>query len=520
MPQTTTSKYWLDQVLDQIQARTQDEVVICSGITPSGPYHVGHTREILTAEALRRGLADRGQASTHIHNVDDFDALRKRYPFLPERYAAEAGKPVYLVPAPDGKSKSYAEQYFSSYAAAAERLGIPMQIWRSHEEYQVGAFADIIRLVLERRDDIGRILETVSGREIPADWQPVQILDAANQNLRTAAFIEFDRRSGLVSYRSVDGAVKQADIAKGQVKLDWRIDWPARWKLLGVTAEGFGKEHATKGGSYDTGAAICREIFETEPPFPVPFNPINLKGDNRKMSSSIGNLITIDQALEIIPPDVLRYFVFKSLPQKVLEFDPGVGMYHLIDEFALTEQAVQANQTTEFAAAWKVAVLDSNQATVSSVPFSHLVTTYQAARGDSARVLELLTKTHPGAVQIEAEVIKRELSYIGRWLASDFAPEQVKFTVLETTPEMELTAMEREYIGALASQLETAEWTGEALQAVIFSSAKDQAIQPRDAFQLLYKLFIGQTAGPKLGPFLATLEREFVLARLRAPELQ
>lgn len=517
MNQETTSRYWLDSVLDQVQARTSGRVLVCSGITPSGPYHVGHGREILTAEAIRRGLEARGQEAHHIHNVDDFDALRKRYPYLPESYEQEAGKPVYLVPAPDGISKSYAEQYFSEYAAAADKLGIPMEIWRSHQEYQKGAFADVIHTALQRRDDIARILAEISGREVDAAWQPVQILDAQTSSLRTAEFLSYDQSAQLVHYRAEDGTELIADPKRGQVKLDWRVDWPARWHMLGVVVEGFGKEHATKGGSYDTGAAIQREIFGTEPPIPVPFNPINLKGDTQKMSSSLGNLVSIGDALEIIPPDVLRYFVFKSLPQKVLEFDPGLGMYNLVDEYAATETAVQAGEPTDFEAAWKVSALDPAHATVSTVPFSHLVTVYQTARREARAALALLKQTHPQAVENQSQILEREFGYIGKWLDSKYAPESVKFFVQETLSSLDLdmNSSQLNYLTALQTRLESGAWDGESIQAAIFETAKAQELPPRDAFTLLYELFIHKTAGPKLGPFLASLEPDFVLARLK-----
>lgn len=510
-----TSQYWLDGILDAVAERAKGApVLVCSGITPSGPYHVGHAREILTAEAIRRGLELRGHEARHMHNVDDFDALRKRYEYLPESYEQEAGKPVYLVPAPDGESASYAEQFFAAYAAAAEKLGIPMQIWRSHEEYQAGKFADVITTALQRRDDIARILETISHREVPSDWQPVQILDAASQSLRTAEFLRFDDQAGMVEYRSSDGTTRTADIHKGEVKLDWRVDWPARWHMLGVTVEGFGKEHATKGGSYDTGAAIQREIFGTEPPIPVPFNPINLKGDTRKMSSSLGNLVTIDQALEFIPPEVLRYFVFKSVPSKVLEFDPGLGMYNLIDEFAATERAAQTDEPTQFEQAWRVSVLKSDEATISTIPYSHLVATYQASRMDSDRTLELLGHTHPEQVKQEEEVIRRELTYVQRWLHTDYAPESVTFSVSEDLPSVEIDLPEEMFLKVLADTYPD-QPEADAVQTLIFETAKAQSLQPREAFKLLYRLFIQKDAGPKLGGFLADLDREFVVARLK-----
>lgn len=511
----TTSNYWLELLLDEIaQRKSSGRVLVASGITPSGPYHVGHAREILTAEAVRRGLEARGREALHVHNVDDFDALRKRYTYLPERFEAEVGKPVYLVPSPEEDGKSYAEHFFARYAAAAEKLAIPMEIWRSHEEYQRGVFAEAILTALQRRDEIAKILHRVSTREVPAEWQPVQILDITTQSLRTATYLGFDAERGLVEYRAQDGSIHTADIAAGQVKLDWRIDWPARWAILGVDVEGFGKEHATKGGSYDTGAAIVREIFDAEPPIPVPFNPINLHGETKKMSSSLGNLITIEDALEIIPPDILRYFVFKSLPAKVLSFDPGLGMAQLIDEYAEVETAVRAGESAEFADAWKVAALDQAHATVSGVPFTHLATVFQTARGNIERVMQLLQQTHPKEVELDADVIERELVYVQRWLER-FAPESLVFEVQAELPSVELTDIHEHYLNALADKFGITAWEGDSLQVEIFAVAQGMDVPPREAFQLLYKLFIARTAGPKLGPFLASLEPEFVLQRLR-----
>ncbi len=517
---TLPSKYWLDKLLDMIAERKPSgEVLVASGITPSGPYHVGHSREILTAEAVRRGLEARGRMVRHMHNVDDFDALRKRYAYLPEQFQAEVGKPVYLVPSPAGDGASYAEHYFSRYAAAAEQLEIPMEIWRSHEEYQRGVFTQAILTALERRNEIADILKRISERDVPTDWQPIQILDITTQSLRTAEFLSYDVQRKLVEYRAADGRVHTADIATGQVKLDWRVDWPARWAILGVDVEGFGKEHATKGGSYDTGSAIIREIFEAEPPIPVPFNPIHLHGETKKMSSSLGNLITIEDALQIIPPDILRYFVFKSLPNKVLSFDPGLGMAQLIDEYAATESAVRQGDMAEFADAWRVAVLDQAHATVSTIPFTHLATVYQTARKDVDSTLALLERTHPHETHEQASVIKRELAYLDRWL-DRFAPDSLKISLLDQPPVIELSTEEAVYLERLATALTESPWDGDTLQAVIFATAQAVDLQPKVAFQLLYKLFLGRTAGPKLGPFLASLEADFVLGRLRAMTTQ
>ncbi|MGL5335999.1 MAG: lysine--tRNA ligase, partial [Enterovibrio sp.] len=282
----TELRYWLDQLVAGIvKNHPEGKIIVSSGISPSGPYHVGHAREILTAEAVVRGLLEVGREVEHLHFVDAHDALRKRYPYLPESYEAEAGKPLVEIPAPDGKSKSYAHQYFADYSRSAKLLGINMQVVWTNELYDQGKFADLIKTSILKRDEIDKILKKVSGRSVEKDWLPIQILDETNKSLRTAKYIGFDPQTGIVNYLAADGQEHQADIRRGQVKLDWRIDWPARWVLYGVQVEGFGREHATKGGSYDTGKAIAKEIFGVEAPLPVPYEIIALKGDTKKMSS-------------------------------------------------------------------------------------------------------------------------------------------------------------------------------------------------------------------------------------------
>lgn len=509
-------RYWLDQLIARvIQAHPEGTITISSGISPSGPYHVGHAREILTAEAVARGLAGVGREVEHLHFVDAHDALRKRYPYLPESYEAEAGKPLVEIPAPDGRSKSYAHQYFADYQYSAELLGIDMQIIWVNELYDHGKFTNLIIKSLDKRDEIAKILKKVSGRSVESDWLPIQILDETNRSLRTAKYIGFDPQTGMVSYLASDGSRRQADISKGQVKLDWRIDWPARWVLYGVQVEGFGREHATKGGSYDTGVVVAKEIFGVEAPIPVPYEIIALKGDSKKMSSSLGNLVTLRDSLQIIPPEVLRYFTFKSRPERQLNFDPGAGLYSLVDEYARTESETLAGEEPEFKRAWQTASLKGDRHVVSTVPYSHLVMVYQTAQGNIDTVFELLNKTgHQKAVETQGESIRRELEYISRWL-NRFAPDSVKFEVQKLLPQLRLSENQKTFLSELTIGLEQIAPSAEAIHQQIYDVAIKVGLKPAEAFKTIYNLFLNRDHGPKVGFFLASLDWEFVLSRLR-----
>lgn len=516
MNQQSSSSYWLDHLVGHIiKAQPKGEIVISSGISPSGPYHVGHAREILTADAVRRGLVEAGRKARHLHFVDNLDVLRKRYPYLDESYEQEVGKPLYDIPAPDGKSPSYGEQFFSEYEKSARMLGVEMEVLKANELYGSGKFKEMIDLCLKKRDEIAKILLDVSGREVTEQWQPIQILDQTTGKLNTAQFLNYDSAKGLVEYEASDGNIYMADTAKGQVKLDWRLDWPARWAMFGVQVEGFGREHATKGGSYDTGEVIAREIFGVEPPIPVPYDIISLKGETKKMSSSLGNLITLYEALEFIPPEILRYFTFKSRPDRQLNFDPEIGLYNLMDEYAKTESATLAGEEPEFKRSWQIASLTGGDHVISSVPFSHMVTVYQTANGNMGTILELLKRTgHQQAVSKQESAIKKELSYIDRWLEK-FAPEKVKFNILKQVPKLKLSDTQENFIAILATKLESSDMNPEIIHNSVYETSLESDLKPAEAFKTIYELFIGKQYGPKIGFFLSCLKKEFVVDRLR-----
>jgi len=508
-------RYWLDILVANILEKyPEGELIVSSGISPSGPYHVGHAREILTAEAVVRAVREAGRKIRHLHFVDAFDPLRKRYPYLPESYDQEAGKPLYTIPAPDGKSKSYADQFFGEYEKSAKKLGIDMEIIWTHELYVQGMFTDSIALALRKRDEIAKILFDVSGREVLDEWQPIQILDESTGMLNTAKFVGYDYDTNKAHYIGADGNEYFADASKGQIKLDWRMDWTARWKLFGVQIEGFGREHATKGGSYDTGVVLAKEIFGIEAPIPVPYDTINLKGESKKMSSSLGNLVTLLDSLEIIPPEVLRYFTFKSRPEKQLGFDPGLGLYTLIDEYAKTESATLAGEEPEFKRAWQVASLSGDEHVVSTVPFSHMVTLYQTAQGDEEMIIDMLKRTgHEEAASTQKESIKRELVYVKNWI-DRYAPENIKFEIQKQIPEIEISSEQNKFLETLQGKIEQTNMEADAIHEAVYDSAVANELKPAEAFRLIYQLFLNKNQGPKVGFFLSSLDKDFVLNRI------
>ncbi len=513
----TSSNYWLDIIVDAaIAAHPTGEIVVSSGISPSASYHIGHFREALTADAIAWGIRQRGRQARHLHVVDNFDPLRRRYDFLPEAFEAYVGWPICLVPDPWDCHSSYVVHFTEEFKAAAHQMGVEMEVVYSYEDqYQTGKMVPYIERALAQIPELRSILKAVSHRDTPEDWAPIQII-SDSKSLNEWRYVSHDTKSKLLTYRRPDGSTGELSYADGRVKLNWRLDWPARWALHGVNVEPFGKEHATKGGSYDTGAAFVKQIFGAEAPLPLPYDTINLLGDNKKMSSSLGNLITPAAALEVMPPEILRYFVLKSQPKHILYFDSGIGLFHLVDEFSKLEEAVLAGHHPEFTEAYRVATAIGSDRTIAPIAFSHLVSVYQAARGDSAKALEILRRTdYEAVVDRDEAVIEREFTFVANWLAK-YAPENVKFSVQDDMPRLELSDEQRTFLTKLAGTIESEhDLNGQGMHDAIYAAAEFAGLKPSHAFVALYRVILAQDSGPKAGWFLASLDQDLLVQRLR-----
>lgn len=503
---------WLDKIASEIEANwPEGEILIESGVSPSGTYHVGTLREVLTCDAILLELRRRGRQAKHIHYVDDLDPLRKVPVNVPSNFEKYLGRPYCDVPAPDGSDQSYADFFLNDFLGAAKELHMDMEVVRSHEKYRSGAMVEVIEKALLSLDGIRQIIEKVSGRKLEADWAPIQIME--DEYLKNRRFSSIDTTAKTVTYLDADNNRQTIGYADGKVKLNWRVDWPARWSMLGVQVEPFGRDHATKGGSYDTGAEIAKSVFKHQPPFPVPYNFINLVGETKKMSKSTGQIIAISELTKVLPAEVVRFFTLRYSPDKLLFFDENEGVTKLIDDYAAL--LAKPNKTEDDQRLIDICSV-GHDTTVSSVPFSHLVASYQASLKDPQKTLEVIGRTeHSAAAEKEAAVIQKELSFINNWL-DKWAPDDVKFELLDQPPT-NLTAQETEFLQALAKKIAQApdQADGEWFHKIIYDLKDEASLEPKQMFSTLYMALIGKEQGPRAGWFLSILPRDWLIARLK-----
>ena len=505
---------WLIKLVDEIVEKfPEGPILVESGASPSGTYHIGHLREIVTCDAILLELRRRGREARHVQFADDLDALRKIPVNIPAEFEKYLGRPLCDAPAPDGSEGSYADYFLNGFVASAEILNVEMEVIRSHEKYRSGFFVSAIERALDKLPEARQTLETISGRKLDDNWSPIQIME--DGYLKNRRFVSIDTGAKTITYQEFEGGENTVRYDDGQVKLDWRLDWPARWWLMGVNVEPFGRDHASAGGSFDTGEALMRHVYEAPAPIPVPYDFINRAGDTKKMSASKGTGIAADEAVKVLPAEVLRYFILSAPPEKRLYFDPEDGVVRLIDEFAALSARTDLSEDEQHTL--DICTRGSQQRTVSRVPFSHLVASYQAALKDASATIEIVGRTeHAKTVEEDREIIQRELKFIDAWL-STWAPEDVKFTLRESVDASEFDDNEKQFLNALAEKIEAApaEADGEWFHKAAYELREQFGLEPKALFGCLYKLLIGKSSGPRAGWFLSLLPRDWLLRRLR-----
>ena len=509
--------HWADRVAEDV-LRDGRPPVLSTGISPSGEIHIGNMREVLTADAVYRALADRGVAARFNFVADNFDPLRRVYPFLDERrYAGLVGRPLSEIPCPCGQHESYAEHFLIPFLRSLRDLGVEVEVVRADRLYKSGRMTPWIVRALAARDALAAVLAEHTGKQVAADWSPFQPLCPSCGRITAARVSGFDAAAETVDYACECGDAGRVPMAGGG-KLVWRIDWPARWAELGVTVEPFGKDHATRGGSYETGARIAREVFGSEPPLPIPYEWIRLKGQG-DMSSSKGNVLAIGTILEVVPPEALRYLVMRERPNRTIAFDPGLPLLALVDELDNQEaRGHSAQRSVPSPHPGDERAIELSRAggfRPVGVPFKHLVVVAQAARFDEAAVARILERT--GYAGVDRAALGERLRHVERWLAT-FAPEDMRFVVAESLPREadELDADQRRFLALLAAALAPG-MDGEAIHARIYEVAGAMpGVPPARLFQAIYLALIGKTRGPRAGWFLSLLGTEFCAERFRA----
>lgn len=507
--------FWADEIAEKLDKKKQQ--LVDDAWSASGFAHVGSLRGVILHDIANKALLNDGLKSRFTFILDDFDPMDGLPGYLDKnKYLPEMGKPLFMISSPT-KGKNLAQYFGEDFIETANRAGsFPEFLWM-HEIYKKGLMNDVIKEALDNAEKIREIYKRISGGERGDTWFPFQPICEKCGKIGTTTVNAWDREK--VSYiceeKKVDwatGCGYEGNISPfdGTGKLYWRVEWPARWKALGVTVEGEGKDHWAAGGSRDMANVLTREIFKYDSPQDIRYDFLVIGG--RKMSSSKGLGVSAKEMSEMLPKEVLRYLMSKN-PKKVIEFDPnGNTIPLLFDDYDRAMSAYTKEiDFPDLGRAYEI-VQEKGFEPGYRMRFSKVALAIQMPKID----IHEEAKSEKGSALTKSELtnLDERIEYAQKWL-DNYAPDDFVFKVLEKEPKIQLSDIQKEFLGKLADVYKGKKtWKGDELHSELHEIKKSMEISPKDAFSAIYLSFLGKESGPQAGWLLASLDHEFVATRL------
>ena len=343
--------FWADKIADDLikKNKGKKEFVCASGITPSGTVHIGNFREVITTDLVVRALKEKGKKVKFIYSWDDYDRFRKVPENIPEEkkkeYEKYLGLPVSDIPSPFGDKKSYARHFEDEFEKSLKKVGIKPNFIRQNEMYKKCKYSHLIKKALDERKEIIKILDKYRKEPLEEDWMPIEVYceKCHRDNTKIQDVDGYE-----IEYSCDCGHWAKFDFRKkGNVKMKWRVDWPARWSYEKVDFEPGGNDHSVEGGSYTTGKEIVKKIYDYDAPMYVMYDFVSVKGQGGKISSSKGNALTLDEVEEVYEPEILRYIFVGTRPNKGFEISFDNDVIKIYEDYDELERKYYSGKADE-----------------------------------------------------------------------------------------------------------------------------------------------------------------------------
>ena len=466
-----------------------------TGYGPSGLPHIGTFGEVARTTMIRRAFQTISDIPTRlICFSDDLDGMRKVPDNVPNREMLQANlqRPLTSVPDPFGEYESFGAHNNAMLRRFLDTFGFEYEFVSATDFYRSGRFDAVLRRAAERYDAVMQVMLASLRQERQQSYSIFLPISPQSGRVLYVPLKEVNAAAGTITFDDEDGTETTLPVTGGNVKLQWKPDFGARWAALDVDFEMYGKDHSTNTPIYDS---IC-EILGGRRPEHFTYE-LFLDEDGEKISKSKGNGLTIDEWLAYASPESLAYFMYgKPKTAKRLHFDV---IPRAVDEYHQQLRAF-AGQDAAARLANPVWHIHRGQPPKSDmvISFAMLLNLASAANAHDKAVLwgfirkyapEARPETHP---QLDA--------------AAGFA---VRYFEDFVRPAKTYRPAEPREAAALADlRARLAGWDGpadaEALQNLVFAVGNAHGFEPLRAwFAAIYEVLLGAVQGPRFGGFIA-----------------
>lgn len=505
--------FWADKIASELKSSGLQRVDDMK--TPSGRIHVGALRGVIIHDLAYKALLDAGIKAKYTYVFDDHDPMDSLPVYLPqEKYKKFMGFPLNKIPSPGPGAKSFAEFYALGFKEVFQKLGSnPEIIWSSHL-YESGKMDEGIKKCLDNAEIIREIYKRIAGADLSTDWFPFSVICEKCGKVGTTKVYAWDGKK--VSYRCLPNLVKWAkgcgNVGKispfgGTGKIPWKVEWAVKWQAIGVTIEGAGKDHMSKGGSHDIASAVCEKILDYKTPYPVPYEFFLIGG--RKMSSSKGLGSSTSEVAKILPPEILRFLMVRVPIERAIDFDPGgMTIPDLFDEYDRCAKAwFRDKRKSDLGRIFELSQVGKVPKKKNEFPRFRDVASFLQMPGVD------IEKQFP---KVEKKILEERIHYAKIWL-DGYAPKEFIFKIAEKLPKevKKLSFAQKDYLSGVLQLIEVKRQTPEEFQEELYNLAKKQKISSSEAFSAVYLVLTGKTSGPKAAWLLLSLDKKFLEKRFK-----
>ncbi len=476
---------WVDEYVKSLFAlRDSEFYVVASGLTTSGPAHMGTVMEVLIPYTISKTIRSYGRKSYFIFIADTMDSLDS----IPMQLTSFTelkdfiGRPLYKVLDPYGCHSSYGYHFLDEVLELMKRFSIECdEVLTADNLYLEGWYDDYARLFFSRLDEVRDILEVTSFRKLPPNWmgvvKPICSRCGRNDSTVVTSFNE------AITYECTScGFRGSMYLEEHNWKLLWRLDWPSRQDFLGVDVEGGGVDHFTRGGSWDTAVEIHRRLFGRDPPIGFKFGFVLVDGKKMSKSKGLGSLSDI---MRFVHPTVIKYFLLKHdlEENRNLRIDPKYFL-SLYEEYKLVGDG--RYQDVKQLRAWEL----SSNGIKWRTSFSDLLIYYQIYRDWG--IISDLTRDY--------ESIDELKSYVEEWVRNNLLPEEYDIQLKPSSPSTHMRDLILEFCRSINESMSDVD-----IHNKVYELARSRGVDPSELFKAIYLLLFSKPRGPRLGKFIKVL---------------
>jgi lysyl-tRNA synthetase class 1 len=466
-----------------------------TGYGPSGLPHIGTFNEVLRTTFVRNAYQElTGDPTRLVAFSDDLDGLRKVPDNVPnsEMLAEHLGKPLSRIPDPFGKHESFAHHNNAMLRMFLDRFGFDYEFLSATDCYTGGRFDEAVRQVLRNWDGVMGVMLPTLREERRRTYSPVLPISPTSGRVLQVPVEVVDAEAGTIAFDDEDGERVMQLALGGLAKLQWKVDWAARWVALGVDYEMSGKDLIE---SVIQSGKIAR-ILGGKPPEGFNYEMF-LDENGEKISKSKGNGLSLEEWLRYGSEESLAFYIYRE-PKRAKSLHLGV-IPRAVDEY-WQFRGNYPEQPIEQKLGNPVHHIHSGNVPDGTLPLTYglllnLVSLPGCGDKDTAWkfVQRYAPDTSPEAHAELDELIGLAVNY-----ARDFVTPELN---RRAPTEVEAAAL-RDLDQELAQLAEDAE--PEAIQHIVFEVGKRHAFENLRAwFQALYETLLGSSQGPRMGSFIA-----------------